>query len=283
MTNTRASIPTFVIAGYLGAGKTTLINSILQKSHEPIAVVVNDFGAVNIDATLVRSYSDNVWELTNGCICCSIGESLADVLFSLLERQQTLSYILIEASGVADPRQVAGYTYLDGLYNAGTIVLVDAIHCFATVTDKRVSNTFQRQLEAADLLVLTKTDIASADQRNRARQLLKDTQPQIPIIEASADLLSQVVIVNDSETKETLEANFSQHDSFHTVHIPARIFSDEQDLADLIAHSARNVVRAKGIVEMANGERRVIHKVGDHFMHSPTTGEPTGIVVIYTD
>ncbi|MTA40145.1 MAG: GTP-binding protein, partial [Actinobacteria bacterium] len=103
MNHKRASIPVHVIGGYLGSGKTTLLNALLESAQEPIAVIVNDFGEVNIDGSLISAVHDDVIELTNGCICCAVGTSLADVLFTILDRAELPSQIVIEASGVADP------------------------------------------------------------------------------------------------------------------------------------------------------------------------------------
>jgi G3E family GTPase len=100
-------IPVLVIGGYLGAGKTTLINRMLTTATQRIAVVVNDFGSVNIDASLIRERHNDTIELTNGCICCAVGESLADVLFTILERAELPEVVVIEASGVANPAAVA--------------------------------------------------------------------------------------------------------------------------------------------------------------------------------
>ena len=101
-----APIDLAVIGGYLGAGKTTVVNAILQAPHgRRIAVLVNDFGAVNIDARLVRARGDDVIELDNGCICCTIGGALVDALTRVATRDVRPELLLVEASGVADPRR----------------------------------------------------------------------------------------------------------------------------------------------------------------------------------
>jgi G3E family GTPase len=122
-----SSIPVHVIGGYLGSGKTTLLNALLSASQEPIAVIVNDFGEVNIDAALISAQHDDVIELTNGCICCAVGTSLADVLFTILDREQLPSLIVIEASGVADPAAVVTYTHMAGLHISNNYALLDRL------------------------------------------------------------------------------------------------------------------------------------------------------------
>ena len=124
-------IPVVIIGGYLGAGKTTLINHCLQSGLRNAAIIVNDFGDINIDAALISQFSSDTLELTNGCICCTIGETLADTLFTILDRPVQPELIVIETSGVSDPATVAAYTHIAGLTNAGILVLVDALNAIS--------------------------------------------------------------------------------------------------------------------------------------------------------
>ena len=105
----RPPIPMTVLGGWLGAGKTTLLNRMLAHADQRIAVVVNDIGEINIDAALIGAADDEIVELTNGCVCCSIGQSLALTLRELTLRDPAPERIVVEASGVADPVQVAAY------------------------------------------------------------------------------------------------------------------------------------------------------------------------------
>lgn len=277
MTLSTPAIPTYVIAGFLGAGKTSLINSILSTSSEPLAVIVNDFGAVNIDASLIASHTDDVVELTNGCVCCSVGESLADALFVLLDRPNRPSAIVIEASGVADPAQVSAYTYLDGLVNGGTIVLVDAVNCLSTAKDSRLRQTFLRQLHAGDLVALTKKDLITPEHLQAVHAFLSDQCATTPIVDASTQVLSQVILsdfVRDGS--ETISH------SFCTEYLHQLIYTDETHVRQTLSQWSETAIRAKGIIELVDGTRCLIQQVGRHIALTPTDLEPTGIVIICT-
>src|SRR5208283_5132765 len=161
MTTTAPAIPVTIIGGYLGAGKTSLLNTLLRGDHGlRLAVLVNDFGSINIDAELIASHDGETISLTNGCVCCSMVDNLAITLLELLGRQPPPDHIVIEASGVADPRRIAFYgaahprLRLDGL-----IVVADAETIGARVLDRYVGELVMRQLAEADLLVLSKIDL----------------------------------------------------------------------------------------------------------------------------
>ena len=275
MSSSAKAIPTYVVAGFLGAGKTTLVNSILRNSREPIAVVVNDFGEVNIDASLIASFSDDVVELTNGCICCSVGESLADVLFSILERPHKPTLIVIEASGVADPSQVSAYTHLDGLINGGTIVLVDAMNSLATASDSRLAKTFLRQLQSADLFAISKKDLATPDELGEVVSYLKISYPTIPVVDVSPHVLSQLLF---SDTAADIK-EIPMH-SFRSVLLSSKTYTDEAELRHVLSQWSTSAVRAKGIVQLTDGQRVLVQQVGQQVAITPTDSEVTGIVVI---
>jgi G3E family GTPase len=190
---TNPRVPTFVIAGYLGSGKTTFINALLSGGATNVAVVVNDFGDVNIDASLIRQTHADTIELTNGCICCAIGGSLADTLFTLLDRPTIPSTVIIEASGVADPASVAAYTHISGLSPAGTVVLIDASEFSDNHRNELIRSTLERQVRAAHLLAFTKTDIATDVQRNEVELIVSALAPQTPAVATTAEILAFLV------------------------------------------------------------------------------------------
>jgi len=155
--------PLTVIGGFLGAGKTTLLNHILrQPGGRRIAVLVNDFGEINIDAELIAKHDGRTIALSNGCICCSIGDNLVGALIDLTQRPDQTDHIVVEASGVADPGRVADIAVLDpALQLSGVVVMVDAGRERALAHDKYLGDTVRRQISAADILILNKIDLAS--------------------------------------------------------------------------------------------------------------------------
>jgi G3E family GTPase len=152
-------IPLTVLGGYLGAGKTTVLNRLLAApGGRRIGVVVNDFGSVGIDAEwLARTRSDGVVNLPNGCACCTVGDDLQQAL-SLLVAGGEIDHVVVEASGVADPAATAAWSMIEPFEPGGVIVLaaVDAVRDLAT--DRYVGGEVVRQLVGADLILLTKLD-----------------------------------------------------------------------------------------------------------------------------
>ena len=275
MTEDISSIPVNVIAGYLGSGKTTLLNSVLAAAQEPIAIVVNDFGEVNIDAQLISARHDDVIELTNGCICCAVGTSLADVLFTILDRDELPSQIVIEASGVADPASVVAFTHMRGIHNAGTVVLVDAIQGLTTMNDTYVGKVFARQIVSADLLALTKCDIASPSDQVQLQAALGVLAPSTPVVLASPLVLSEILQVN---TPTVIQDD--HHSRFVSQRVMTPLFDDDNDIVHYVRSLSSLVVRAKGIVELRNGEHRLVQLVGVHLAVTSTPLNSTGIVTI---
>ncbi len=270
-------IPVLVVGGYLGAGKTTLINNILSDATQRIAVVVNDFGSINIDAALISARHEDTIELTNGCICCSVGESLADVLFSLQEREALPELVVIEASGVADPSAVAAYAHIDGFHLHGNIVLVDAVHAVETSQNELVERTFTRQIAAAQLIVLSKTDAVTTSDITEVRNLIASIAPDSPIIQATGTTLSQLLV---AETPNTTSNQTGSHSTFSTSTLDHVSAKDVSQLRTFVNNFPSTVVRAKGVVEIADGSRVLIQKVGSTVSISETALPTSGLVII---
>jgi G3E family GTPase len=187
-------IPLTVIGGYLGAGKTTLINSLLSAGHgRRLAVLVNDFGAVNIDRDLIVRHDGDTIALSNGCVCCSITDALGTALDKVIALGP--DNIVIEASGVADPAKIAYYGQgWPGVQLDAVAVLVDAASIRNRAGDKFVGELVQRQLDAGDILLLSKTDLISRQELRGVRGWLAARTLKSPMVElrhgsAPADLL----------------------------------------------------------------------------------------------
>jgi len=157
----RTPIPLIVVGGYLGAGKTTLLNHVLANAGQRrITVLVNDFGAINIDAALIRARTDDVINLENGCVCCSIGGRLVDALLAISNRPDPPDFLIIEASGVSDPVRIAQIGLLDRAYRLyGIIVAVDLTCITQTLLDPYVGDIARQQIAGATAILLTKTDL----------------------------------------------------------------------------------------------------------------------------
>jgi len=273
----QAHIPVLVIGGYLGAGKTTLINKMLSDATQRIAVVVNDFGSVNIDASLIREQHNDTIELTNGCICCAVGESLADVLFTILERAELPEVVVIEASGVANPAAVAAFAHIDGFHHFGNVVLVDALHAAITANDPLVGKTFAIQVQAANLLAITKTDEAEESAVAHVQSLISPLTPTTPIVSAGGATLASLIMDIGPGSEITVKETHNTFDTTTLSHVSAQ---DESQLRTFVQNFPPSVVRAKGVVELADGTRRLVQKVGTTVSITTTALPSSGIVVI---
>jgi len=181
------AIPILLVGGYLGAGKTTLINGLLTApGSRRIAAIINDFGEINIDASLLSHVSDSVIGLKNGCICCSLQGDLLATLSTLTRQTPPPDAIVIETSGVANPADIVRALLDPVIFRAtplDTVVTLVDQRFLVDAPEVMEDPLWRAQLDAADYLLLTKSDLVSSDDRSRLRTLIASQRPGAPVFE----------------------------------------------------------------------------------------------------
>jgi G3E family GTPase len=206
------TIPVIILGGYLGAGKTTLLNRLLSEQHGlRLAVIVNDFGAINVDAGLIQSSDGETIALTNGCICCGMANNFMEVMFDLRNRAGELDGVVVETSGVADPAQAGAYATMPGFRLAAILVLADAERVQRLSRDSLIGRSVSRQLQAADVIIVTKGDLAGNEKTRTVVAWVKERVPAANVIATPAGS-APVNLLFDALSSASSRLEAGQHD-----------------------------------------------------------------------
>ena len=197
--NTPRKVPVTILTGFLGSGKTTLLNRILSEEHgKRIAVIENEYGEVGIDQALVINADEEIFEMSNGCICCTVRGDLIRVLGNLMKRRDKFDYVLVETTGLADPGPVAQTFFMDDEIRAefsldGIVTLVDAAHIEQQLGR---SDESTEQIAFADVLVLNKTDLVNGEVLDRLEARLRDMNRMARVVRSERAHVSVDTVLN---------------------------------------------------------------------------------------
>jgi len=257
-----------VIGGYLGAGKTTLVNHILRTADERIAVLVNDFGDINIDEDLIASQDGDTISLANGCICCSLVDGFAAALQTVQALDPQPERLVIESSGVADPATVAAYGHGPGLTLDATIVVVDAEMIRRKARDEYVGDTVLRQLGSGDIVIMNKIDLVNQEQAEATRAWLQERCPAAVIVGAADGVVDPALLFGVIDPQNRAGIGGPDHDDHQHAdddadhHHADSLFDswswtstepvDRSAVESMMEAMPDDVVRAKGLLVVAD-------------------------------
>ena len=234
-----------VLGGYLGAGKTTLLNHVLKNSGgRRYALLINDFGDINIDAELVTSQDDQQINLANGCVCCNLSDGFYEALETLKGLDPAPEHIIVEASGVADVFNLGQYGLTNDLKLDGVIVMADAETVRAKANDKYVAQTIRRQLSNADLIVLNKVDLVA--EPDAISQWLTEFHdgPIVPAVRADVPIDA----LFGFEHSEQHQEHKHDHERYASWSIQVEQDFTKQQIEAFVDSLGNDVVRCKGIL-----------------------------------
>jgi G3E family GTPase len=281
----RAQIPVTVLTGYLGAGKTTLLNRILSENHgKKFAVVINEFGELGVDNDLVVDADEEVFEMNNGCICCTVRGDLIRIIGGLMKRRDRFDGIIVETTGLADPAPVAQTFFADEDVKRATrldaiVTVVDAKHLPARLKD---SPEAEEQIAFADIVVLNKMDLVTEAEAAEVERRIRAINPHAEIRRSvRSDVPIESVIGRDAFNLSRIlerEPEFleGENEHEHASDVVSLSFEVERPIdperfnawiTQLLATRGQDLLRTKGILHYQGEDRRfafqAVHMLAD--------------------
>ncbi|NPD67654.1 GTP-binding protein (plasmid) [Lichenicola cladoniae] len=272
---TQDRIPVTVLTGYLGAGKTTLLNRLLTEQHgKRYAVIVNEFGQIGIDNELVVDAEEEVFEMNNGCICCTVRGDLIRIIGNLVKRKERFDAILIETTGLADPAPVAQTFFVDADVKAvakldSIVTVVDARNVLARLDD---SHEAAEQIAFADVILLNKADLVTADDLAALESRLRGINPTAVVHRTERCVIPLEEVLGrrafDLDRILAIEPNFlGEDDHEHDDAVTSIALHETQPIdvnkfnkwiGRLLQEKGQSILRSKGILDVRGSPNRFV-------------------------
>ncbi len=279
------NLPVTIVGGYLGAGKTTLVNHLLRNANGArLAVLVNEFGELPIDEDLIEAQDDMMISIAGGCVCCSYGNDLTLAMLDMTRMQPRPDHVILEASGVAIPGAIAAAVSLLPDYGIdGVVVLADAESIRDRADDRYMGDTIERQLLDADIVVLNKTDLVSPDHLRQTKTWLEAQPGNARILDAVSGKVEPAVLLQAAFDREWKENTPGSHatGSFRTESLVIEHVVDVEQFARELTTTMPWLIRSKGFIKATDGVMKTLQIVGHRWTISDAPdGVAAGLVVI---